>query len=1286
MLKKLFHKIKGDRKYFAIVFFIIVLILLTGIIVPELVNYKKNNWPTELSNKITSIQTNITSIFKKHESKLLDKSKQLKNELSKTLNPRNSSYGALIKLVNAKDFQKYSIEVLAPNGKLIAWNSKVAIPQNEILPLAYPAGQTHFYNSDLVSYLTVTDTVIIENDQFYYVISLPIEKHYKLENSYFKQINLSRKLSTKFQTQISIYYNPFITTPQDGRQYSFAILNNKNNKIGSVNLYKPSLDLSINSLLDTANKVQSILAALALLLIAFGFRNEFKSVKSRSIKLLLFTIYCVGFRIVLYYIGIPSNLISGPLTDPANFSSIFAGGVVKSPAEFLITNIFLLLILIQAYRYVIDFVKQVVFTKFKKVLFFSLTTIPVIVLFLLTIRGLSASVKSIIFDSTIRYFKEPNLIPNLPSIVMNLNTLLIGVSAVLFLCLTLIFLLSFFKQNKKSLNIVITAIFIVVQILGYIFILRQHEPLITPLINFIFISLVFLVTYKILVSDLSSVYNFVYITLIASLMTITLMNFFNLQLEKASLKTTALEINRSNDNLLRFLISETLETSVNKNVTYNAFINHNTNYEAIAFLLWSNSSLQRESLGSSVRLYDKEGKVLGGFGVGIDQSSDTTLKVNKYDKDKPKLIEKFEPGNSINRIITGFVPVKERGIIIGYLSASISFNLQNLGAQNIPDFLASKTNILNSVIDVKLLKIFEISDSKLEQVYGDIYPSRDQIKPIINAKFSPDNETWMNLSLNGINYITYVLKTHTNGKSRITSVSLQDKNISWELFNFFKIFIIHSIFIILLFITLLLFNFRKIKYRFRTQLLVAFLLISVLPLILLAIYNRQVVKQRSQTSIFNELSERSKYIERHISEEMKESKNNDYIKAFDNAGKDLGISFAVYEGANQIYNSKEQYYKAGLFTGKLDPEVYYEMNYLSYREYLTQEKIENFTYDSYYRKVNLEGRNLILGVNDAFNKVRLIFTVIDADVFLFGIYSFATIIIILLSTLLANRISSPIRKLTKATKAVAQGDLNVEIRNTERGELKDLFEGFNSMTKELRKNQIELAELERENAWKEMAKQVAHEIKNPLTPMKLAVQQLIATYKEKNKNFDKVFEKVSTTILNQVENLSLIASEFSRFARMPNFNLEEIDLIPILDDTVNLFGEENIKIQTKSEYNSAIVEADKSQLRRLFINLIRNSIQAEASRIDIETTLEDYYYCILVKDNGNGIPQKIQNKIFNSNFTTKESGMGLGLKLAKRFLEGIKGSIELVESSDAGTTFKISIPALETQNKNNTRS
>jgi methyl-accepting chemotaxis protein len=349
--------------------------------------------------------------------------------------------------------------------------------------------------------------------------------------------------------------------------------------------------------------------------------------------------------------------------------------------------------------------------------------------------------------------------------------------------------------------------------------------------------------------------------------------------------------------------------------------------------------------------------------------------------------------------------------------------------------------------------------------------------------------------------------------------------------------------------------------------LYAFLLVSIVPLALLAVYNREVVSERSEKAIFTELSKRSDYLENHIISQLAKHKNRELTTAFRNAGKELDISFAVYQNTDLLYSSREELYRIGLFNYKLNSKAHYSLNYLSYREYLTNENIDKYYFDAYYRKIHVNGVPLIIGVNDAFNRIRPAFTTSDIDVILFGIYSFALIIIIIVSTVLANQISAPIRRLTKATEAVAKGDLDVELENYEKGEMKDLYEGFNLMTKELQKNQIELAELERESAWKEMAKQVAHEIKNPLTPIKLAIQQLIASYKDKSEDFDKTFENVTKTTLNQIDNLGQIASEFSSFAKMPSINLEELDLIPVIIDTTNLFTDDKINIDFETQFS-----------------------------------------------------------------------------------------------------------------------
>ena len=1266
--------LRGDGKYFTIVFFILMLVLAIGMITPVIVSYNENNWGTELNSKIHNIEITTANFFKDKETQLLLTHKKLKQNLLVTLSPPNTSYRGLIKLVNEEKYNEYSVEVLAPNGRIIAWNANIAIKEENIFPLTFPLGQVFFHNTELVTYLSVVDTISIEHDAFYLVLSFPFEKHYTIQNSYFKNTSFINDLSNKFYTQFDIGFNSYSEKSKDGRKYSFDLLNNADKKIGVVSFIKPSFASYINSISNLADDFQAVLVILACLIVAVGFRKDFKNIKHRLFRFTLLIIYMSVLRLLLYSLAIPARFIEGELTDPAYFSSAFGGGIVKSPVELFITSLFFLIIAVYLFRSIFHYLKDEAIKKTGIRILQVAIIISLTIIFFLSVRAVAATMKSIIFDSAIRYFKEPEIIPNLPALFMNLNIFIFGAGSVLLLCSFIMLIVFFYIQLSKKDRIRSFFIaFVVFEIFGLAFFLIQNEPLVTPLIMFIVIAAIFLLSYHFYKKE-ESPYNYIYATLVASLLTILLLNHFNLQLERDSLKTVAYEITRPNDNLLHFHIEETLNDAVSNPTIVNYFLRRNTNYDAVAFLIWCNSSLQRESLHSSVSLYNRNMELVGNFSMGIDHPVFSKSKFVGLKPEESKIFIPEKTSDNYDQVFTGIVPVSVNEIIIGYVSATVAFDLQLMGNSGIPDFLESKENILSPVVDVKQLKIFEFTDSRVSRIYGDIYPSRDHMRPIWNVKYSQDNDAWLTLTLNDEQYLTYLVKTVKGDTQKIIAVLLREKQFTWNLFNFFKIFVIHSIFILILFIFIFVSRIKKIKYTFKAQVLIAFLLISIIPVVLLAIYNRQVVKERSQTAVVDELSERANYLENHIYVQNEEHPEKDIKALFSAAGKELGISFGAYKVTDQTFNSSNEYYTSGLFPEKMNPQAYYHLNYLSYREYLTEEKIENFEYDSFYKKITVNNKDFIINVNDAFNKVDVIFSTLDMDTFLFGIYSLAVLIIIIMSTILANNISAPIRRLTKATVAIAQGDMNVEIVHKEKSEIRDLVQSFNSMTKELQKNQIELAELERENAWKEMAKQVAHEIKNPLTPLKLSVQQLIATFRDKSDKFDSVFEKVTQTILTQIENLSTIATEFSRFAKMPSLKLESMDLLPVLKDTLNLFAEERANIKLSSEIDLAVIETDINQFRRMIINLIRNSIQAEATEVAIQVKLIDSNYVLLFSDNGKGISEKDKNKIFEPSFTTKKKGMGIGLKLIKRFLEGINGNIILLDTSEMGTTFKITIP------------
>ncbi len=1263
---------KGDRKYFTIVFFVLISVFFVGSITPIIIENKKSNWEEYLKAEIKEIENATIYYFNKKEKVLLRNKNDIKEKLRNTLYGSAYNYGELISLLNDKTYEDYSLEVIAPNGKIIAWNKSIAIKQEDIFPFVYPIDETHFYNKGLFTHLTVIDTVKIQNDVFYLIISKPVEKHYSLQNQYYFELSLKTELAEKFKTRFDIIYNPYTHPSKDGRVYSFSMLNNKQNKIGTVSFFKPLLNVEISEIKDQTNKIQILLLFVALLFLSLGLRKEFLNIKLLSVKLLVVVVYCSIFRIILFWIGFPSRFLEGGLVDPSYFSSTFAGGLVKTPIEAFITNIFLIIIGITIYRYVLKYYFDLSKNRFRLI---KLLITPFLALLLFyTLRGLSASIKSIIFDSTIRYFKEPDLIPNFPSLLMNLNILLVGLSCiVLIVALTLLIGKFLGLLNSKPKLSYFLLYYLIIQAACFVFFQFQNEPLITPFMCFIFLSVIFSLLYFLLYKHPTVSISLVYSSLVAAVITISMLNYFNLELEQRSLKTIANEVNRSNKDLINFLVDETLRSSINNERLVGSFYKINSNYDAEAFMVWSSSPLQRESLNSIVILLDRNFKTLGKFSVGYDYQLDfRDLFRDKISSQKS--IELVEQKSALGSGFVGIVPVLKNNVVTGYIAVAAEFNIENLGATKFPNFLESNKAALGSVVNLNLVKVFEFINGSVSRLHGNLFPSKEQKEQIFSAPLTQFNDGWMSLSIYGESYLTYFLKTTQDGLTKYTVVSIKEKEIAWSLYNFFKIFIIHSLYILLATFTLILFRFIKIQYSFKTKLLIAFLLISIIPIIALAVYNREVVHERSADAIFKELSKRSDYLENHVRAQIYKHPDRNLLLAFDNAGKELGIAFSVFENSNQLYSSKEEYYNSGLMEQKLNPDAHFNLNYLSYRDFLLKERINNYYYDAYYRKIDFGGTALIVGVNDALNKIELSYSPLEADIFLFGIYAFALLVIIFVSTLFANQISSPIRRLTKATEAVAQGDLSVNLDNKQRGELKDLFDGFNQMTAELQKNQVEIAELERENAWKEMAKQVAHEIKNPLTPMKLSMQQLITAFNDKKENFGETLKKLSQAVLNQIENLNLIASEFSSLAKMPSLNIEKFNMNPVVMDTINLFSDEKVEIVSFVPKEPILIEGDKSQIRRMIINLVRNSIQADASRIEINITKQKGNAVLEISDNGSGIPSELQQKIFDINFTTKDKGLGLGLKLIKRFLESIEGEINLIESSTTGTSFKILIP------------
>jgi nitrogen fixation/metabolism regulation signal transduction histidine kinase len=285
----------------------------------------------------------------------------------------------------------------------------------------------------------------------------------------------------------------------------------------------------------------------------------------------------------------------------------------------------------------------------------------------------------------------------------------------------------------------------------------------------------------------------------------------------------------------------------------------------------------------------------------------------------------------------------------------------------------------------------------------------------------------------------------------------------------------------------------------------------------------------------------------------------------------------------------------------------------------------------------------------------------------------------MVTVLVSRFITRPLQLIRDKLRDIGLGKSNEKIEWTRKDEIGNLVEEYNRMIDELARSAEMLARSERESAWREMAKQVAHEIKNPLTPMKLSVQHLQKAWDEKAPDWEKRLAIFTRTIVEQIDSLSEIASEFSDFAKMPAANIEKIELTGIIKSAAELYHHHNnIQIVITHLDQEYYVLADKRQLLRVFNNLIQNAVQAIGKKDDglirIQLSMENDVYVIGISDNGAGITDEQASKIFSPSFTTKSSGMGLGLAMVKSILTNIGGTVTFESTPGEGATFSVKIP------------
>jgi len=393
------------------------------------------------------------------------------------------------------------------------------------------------------------------------------------------------------------------------------------------------------------------------------------------------------------------------------------------------------------------------------------------------------------------------------------------------------------------------------------------------------------------------------------------------------------------------------------------------------------------------------------------------------------------------------------------------------------------------------------------------------------------------------------------------------------------------------------------------------------------------------------------------------------------------LQINIYDIEGQLLKSSKRTIQKDTTDQCLDAKVLNELaNTLEHR-YVVKNRENGQTFQSSYTYItdgkfkNIAILNLPYLENDDFFKREL-------NEFLLRL-GYAYLILIIAAIVFAYFIS---KYITRSLKTISDkmNEIRLEKRNkkiqieSSSEEIENLVNSYNSMIDELEASAVVLATNEREQAWREMAKQVAHEIKNPLTPMRLTVQSFQRKFNPEDENIHQKIEEYSNTLIQQIDTMSSIASAFSNFAKMPAQKSEILNVVHIVKLALDIFNEHYIEFNSEEE--EIIAKFDRTQLIRVVTNLVKNGIQAipeDSANPEIKVRVfnEDDNVNITIEDNGSGIAEDNKSKIFEPKFTTKTSGMGLGLAMVKNIVETYNGSITFTSQLGKGTIFTVTFPA-----------
>ena len=483
---------------------------------------------------------------------------------------------------------------------------------------------------------------------------------------------------------------------------------------------------------------------------------------------------------------------------------------------------------------------------------------------------------------------------------------------------------------------------------------------------------------------------------------------------------------------------------------------------------------------------------------------------------------------------------------------------------------------------------------------------------------------------------------------------------------------------------------------FRKRINTILLISSILILISMTAISILFVYKRNEENMHNLMTSRITTIQAFVERQARTAKSwqdlntPEFTAQLENIGNTTKSDITIYTPGGKVFKSTTpEVFERMIMGSRLDEEAYRNIRDLHQRFFIHRETVTDYSYWALYAPVFNDNGQMIAIISVPYTDSDFDFR---REAFFHGALIFNIFLLLLIGSLLfstreVSALFSPLIEMGKKMNAADINNLQYIIYKRE-DEISSLVDAYNRMVKDLSESTVKLAQAERDNAWSQMARQVAHEIKNPLTPIKLQIQRLIRLKEKNNPAWEERFDEVSAVVLEHIDILTETANEFSTFAKLYSEDPVLINLDKTLKDQLLIFdNRENIRIEYIG-LEEAFVMAPKPQLIRVFVNLITNAIQAVEIQqkegavqaegrvfIGLRNSTREGYYDITFEDNGPGVSEENLGKLFTPNFTTKSSGTGLGLAICRNIIQKCEGEIRYQRSfALGGAAFIVTIP------------